>query len=99
MCQYFIYVQYFRPCCFLLDQAEVVRFRNTRARDDILSQYIQKQNAFDLASLDMSIFIQSTPAIADTPGGGGGRWIDLVSVMTRVRNSGVREKKKKTFCL
>ena len=48
-----------------------MRFRNTRARDDILSQYIQKQNAFDLASLYMSIFIQSTPAIADTPGGGG----------------------------
>ena len=48
-----------------------MRFRNTRARDDILSQYIQKQNAFDLASLYLSILIQSTPAIADTPGGEG----------------------------
>lgn len=72
-------MQYFRHCCFLLDQAKVVRFRNTRARDDILSQYIQKQNAFDLASLYMSIFIQSTPAIADTPGGGGGE-MDRFSV-------------------
>ena len=44
----------------------------TREQEMISSLSTLKQNAFDIASLYLSIFIQSTPAIADTPGGGGG---------------------------
>lgn len=43
----------------------------TREQEMISSLSTLKQNAFDIASLYLSIFIQSTPAIADIPGGGG----------------------------
>lgn len=50
----------------------------TREQEMISSLSTLKQNAFDFASLYLSIFIQSTPAIADTPG--GGEEIDRFSV-------------------